>query len=199
MTGDSHSKLSWTHAVITCFSKPTYQTTCKLICFQNKEKQTETLLKILRKEEEEKKKQKTGKGNYKTSNGEIRPAVPMSSNWSSQWKKQVNKSSAAQVAFLPGRGPFEIILQTEPTKGRNAPTVFSHSPQFLTPWAPAKTVLPKVKGSVRQGTNQWKPQQGEFVHRQTYFKWGKGTGVASAMTWAIHRKSTLIFSIRYFM
>lgn len=80
-----------------------------------------------------KKTKKTGKGNHKTSNGEIRPAVPMSSNQSSQRKKQVNKNSIAQVAFLPGTGHFEIILQTEPTKGRNAPTVFSHSPQFLTP------------------------------------------------------------------
>lgn len=71
---------------------------------------------------------KTEKGNKKTHNGESPLAVTLYSD-SSGKKAQVSKSCVAQGTshIPPSTVEFEIILQNEPTKGRNVPTVLSHS------------------------------------------------------------------------
>ena len=57
--------------------------------------------------------ERRNKGDNKTSNGEIPPAVTMSSDWLSWRKKQVNQSSMAQTALPTSAVQFEVILETE--------------------------------------------------------------------------------------
>lgn len=63
-------------------------------------------------------------------------------------------------------------------QGRHALVAHSHSSPVLTHQAPARVVLPIFQNKKQSETSmkQWKPRKGEFVHTQTYFNEGKGTG-----------------------